>query len=277
MKRCGVFGGIVGALIALLSLGVVRPTLSAEYEKELVFAYWGGTWETALKDALADFEREYGVKIAWVAGSSVENLAKIQAQRARPQIDVTIMDDIPALQGKKLGVWAKLDDAVITNRARLFDLAKFPDNEGVGLGTIVFGVVYNKKLFAERGWSPPNSWLDLFRPEFKGHTIMTAMTTTAGIQTLLMFSRLSGGDERNIEPGWRKMKEFAETVVAFPRNSPIFSQHFERGEAWIGVWDNAVAGRLAATLLAVVTVAFVLYQRIVESGRWRIVFQSVSR
>jgi putative spermidine/putrescine transport system substrate-binding protein len=247
MTRRGLIGWITGTLVVLLGVVIVQPTRSGDYEKELVFAFWGGRWEAALKGALADFEREYGVKISWVAGSSVENLAKIQAQRGRPQIDVAIMDDIPALQGKKLGVWAGLDEGALPNKAKLFDLAKFPDNEGVGFGTIVFGLFYNKKLFAERKWPAPNSWLDLFRPEFKGHTIMTAMTTTAGVQTLLMFSRLHGGDERNLEPGWRKMREFAQTVVAFPRNSPILTQHFERGEAWIGVWDNAAAGHLAST------------------------------
>jgi putative spermidine/putrescine transport system substrate-binding protein len=235
--------GLAAALVALTE----GPTQPADYEKDLVFAFWGGRWEASLREALADFEQQYGVKISWVAGSSVENLAKIQAQRGRPQIDLAIMDDIPALQGKKLGVWAKLDDGMLPNKGKLFDLAKFPDNEGSGFGTIVFGLFYNKKLFAERGWSPPTSWLDLFRPEFKGHTIMTSMTSTAGVQTLLIFSRLSGGTERNLEPGWRKMKEFAQTVVAFPRNSPILSQHFERGEAWIGVWDNAAAGQLAST------------------------------
>jgi putative spermidine/putrescine transport system substrate-binding protein len=245
--RIGAIAGVLVVLLVLLGLVMAQPTRSADYEKELVFAFWGGRWEAALKDAVADFEREYGVKISWVAGSSVENLAKIQAQRARPQIDVAIMDDIPALQGKKLGVWAPLDPGALANRGKLFDLAKFPDNEGVGFGTIVFGLFYNKKLFAERKWPPPTSWLDLFRPEFKGHTIMTAMTTTAGVQTLLMFGRLHGGNERNLEPGWRKMKEFAQTVVAFPRNSPILAQHIERGEAWLGVWDNAATGHLASS------------------------------
>src|SRR5262245_2860564 len=91
----------VGLTVALVAL-TGGPTQAADYEKELVFAFWGGRWEASLKEALADFEQQYGVKISWVAGSSVENLAKIQAQRGRPQIDLAIMDDIPALQGKKL-------------------------------------------------------------------------------------------------------------------------------------------------------------------------------
>jgi spermidine/putrescine-binding protein len=119
MTRRGLIGWITGTLVVLLGVVIVQPTRSGDYEKELVFAFWGGRWEAALKGALADFEREYGVKISWVAGSSVENLAKIQAQRGRPQIDVAIMDDIPALQGKKLGGWARLDEGALPNKAKL--------------------------------------------------------------------------------------------------------------------------------------------------------------
>ena len=35
-------------------------------------------------------------------------------------------------------------------------------------GLRMTGLAYNKKMFAEKGWAAPTSWMDLADPKFKG-------------------------------------------------------------------------------------------------------------
>src|SRR4051812_13556574 len=72
---------------AALAFGVAGGAWAQD--RTLYLAAYGGSYETIMRDkVLPGFERANGVRVAYVAGNSTDTLAKIQAQRARPDIDV---------------------------------------------------------------------------------------------------------------------------------------------------------------------------------------------
>ena len=54
------------------------------------------------------------------------------------------------------------------NLANLLPVAHIKDDLATGVTISVTGLAYNTKVYAEKGWAPPTSWLDLADPKLKG-------------------------------------------------------------------------------------------------------------
>ena len=143
--------------------------------------------------------RANGVKVEYVAGNSTDTLAKLQAQKGNQQIDVAIVDDGPMYQAIQLGFCGKVDGLP----ADLYDAARFKDDRAVAIGIVATGLMYNTKVFAEKGWAPPTSWNDLKDPKYQKQLVIPPINNTYGLYTLLMLARMNGGGENNIEPASR--------------------------------------------------------------------------
>jgi putative spermidine/putrescine transport system substrate-binding protein len=61
-----------------------------------------------------------------------------------------------------------------------------------------------------------------------------------------MLAQANGGDLKNMDPGFAKMKEVAENVVNFDTTADL-SKYFQQGEAWVGVWTNSEANAFSTT------------------------------
>lgn len=208
-------------------------------EKTLVLAAYGGSYEQKMKGVLIPkFEKEYGVKVKYITGSSVDTLSKLQAQKDNPQIDVAFMDDGPQAQAKAFGLLATLDDSVVTNLENVYDIAKDKDNVGVGFGIISTGLAYNKEVFEKNGWEPLKSWNDLADPKFKGKLVLPSIANTYGVHLLLMSALANGGNEENIEPGFEKLKEMAENAVTFDKTADV-SNYFMQGQTVASAWGSS--------------------------------------
>lgn len=241
MKRTGL---ILMAGLAVL-LGMV--SLAAAQTKELVVAAWGDPYEAGWRKSLIPkFEKQYNVKIVWVPGFSSQTLAKLRAQKDNPQIDIAMMDDGPHRLAAQLGLVEKLDRAKLANAKDLFTIAFEPEDYGVGFGVTGTGVYYNTQIFKEKGWAPPTSWLDLSRPEFKGHVTIHNIANTNGLNVLLALTKIAGGSETNMDPGFAKLKELVPSVVTFDKfgETPTLIQ---QGVAYIGTWGIDRVANLAAT------------------------------
>ena len=61
------------------------------------------------KDVFPTFEKTHNVKIDFVAGTSTNTVARLQAQKGNQEIDVAIVDDGPMYQAIALGFCAPLE------------------------------------------------------------------------------------------------------------------------------------------------------------------------
>jgi putative spermidine/putrescine transport system substrate-binding protein len=97
------------------------------------------------------------------------------------------------------------------------------------------GLAYSKKLFDEKGWAAPTSWMDLADPKFKDKVVFqSASVSTFGLHAFLMFNRIKGGDETNVDPGFKAFPDtIGKNVLEYIPNSAKISEMAQTGEAAI--------------------------------------------
>jgi putative spermidine/putrescine transport system substrate-binding protein len=229
----------LAAVLALLA----GPALA---QGKLTVAAYGGVWEQDLREKVfPDFEKKYGVKIDYVAGNSTDTLAKLQAQKANQVIDVAIMDDGVMYQAIQLGFCTKIDGL---DHGDLYPAALFKDDKAVAVGQTGTGFMVNTKVFKEKGWATPTSWNDLKDPKFKKQLVIPPINNTYGLYTLMMYARMNGGGEKNIEPGFKVMKaEINPNVLVYEPSPGKMTELFQSGQANIAVWGTGRVQGLANT------------------------------
>lgn len=214
--------------------------------RTLIVAGYGGTFEQTMRDhAIPPFERQHGVRVEYVAGNSTDTLARLQAQRGNQQIDVGILDDGPMFMAIQLGFCAPIEGLPVDDIA---PAARFPGDRAVGVGLVGTGYMINTRLFRERGWAPPASWADLADARYRRQLVIPPINNTYGLHTLVMMARLNGGGERNIEPGFRAMRDRVNpNVLAYEPSPGKMTELFQSGQASIAIWGSGRVAALAAT------------------------------
>ena len=200
------------ALFAALTVaGACAASAPAHAETTLYVANVGGSNEDMYRQKIdPPFEKAHNVKIVYVAGNSSDTLAKLQAQKGHEQINVAVMDDGPMYQAMQLGLCGKLDDAPVMKD--LYPLAHLGPT-AVGVGMVATGIGYNEQAFKKLGLPAPDSWNVLTDPRLKGKVGVPPITNTYGLHTLVMFARMNGGGEKNIDPGFAAIKQRVSTNV----------------------------------------------------------------
>jgi putative spermidine/putrescine transport system substrate-binding protein len=104
---------------------------------------------------------------------------------------------------------------------------------GVNVG--MTGIGYNKKLFDERKWPAPTSWMDFSDPKFKGKVVFQSLPSSSfGLHGFLMFNRIQGGNEKNVDPGFAKWgNTIGRNVLEYIPSSAKLSEMVQTGEAAI--------------------------------------------
>jgi putative spermidine/putrescine transport system substrate-binding protein len=233
-------------LIAVTALAVALAATAADGQTVTVGMY-GGSFEKAIRDAIVPaFQKAHPTaKFDYVLGNSTDTLARLQAQKAKQEIDVAIMDDGVMYQSVALGFCTDLADGPIYKE--LYDLAKVPGNKAVAIGVVATGFAYNRKHFAEKGWPAPSSWNDLADARFKKLLAFSPITGTYGLHALVMLARVNGGGEGNIEPGFKAMAKVAPNILTFPPSPAKLSEALQSGDVVMSVWGSGRTVALANT------------------------------
>ena len=232
-------------IIAGLALGAWANFTAAMAQSTLVVAGYGGSTETFIRERiLPPFEKANDVKVTYVAGSSAETMAKLQARRGDQEIDVAMIDDGPMSFAVRFGFCAPVRGI---DRTKFQDVANAFGDKASGLGTAATGLMYNTKIFRENGWAPPTSWSDLADPKFRGKAVMPPLSNSYGLLTLVMLARMNGGGETWIDPGFTAMQAVAPNMIAFESSPDKMTKLFQTGQAVIAVWGSSRVQALAET------------------------------
>ncbi len=232
--------------IAATSLMVLGLTATASAQQKLVVAGYGGSFEDIMrKDIFPPFEKKHNVKIDFVAGNSTNTVARLQAQKGNQEIDVAIVDDGPMYQAIALGFCAPIQGMPADD---IYATARYKDDKAVALGIVATGIMYNKKVFAEKGWAAPTSWDDLADPKFKKLLVIPPLNNTYGLHAVVQFARAGGGGEKNIEPGFKAFKDkIGPNVLVYEPSPGKMTELFQSGQAVIGVWGTGRVKSFADT------------------------------
>jgi putative spermidine/putrescine transport system substrate-binding protein len=185
------------ALAALLAAG----TAFAQ-SKTLYIGMNGGNFEkTYTQYVFPEFEKQTGAKVVVVPGTSSDILAKAQANKDRPQMHVMFLDDGIMYRAIGMGLCEKQRSSAALDG--LYPAARFKGDMATGVSLGMTGLAYNKKMFAEKGWPAPTSWMDLADPKYKGKVVFQSMPSSSfGLHGFLMFNRIQGGNDKNVDPGF---------------------------------------------------------------------------
>lgn len=219
------------ALLGFSCLGVMLTVSQAQAEPTLYLGMNGGTMERLYADkVLPAFEKANNVKVVIVPGTSADILAKVQASKGNPQMHVMFLDDGIMYRAIAMGLCDKLEDspplAQIPAKGRIKDQAV-----AVSLG--VTGLAYNTRLFKEKGWNAPTSWMDMADPRFKDKLVFQSMaSSTFGLHGFLMFNRIQGGSETDVEPGFKAWPNtVGRNVLEYIPSSAKISEMLQTDEA----------------------------------------------
>ena len=206
----------------------------------LVLSAFGVAQDQLRKDLYAPFEAKCGCKIVVEVGNSADRLAKLEARKANPEVDIAVMADVNALEAANKGLIDPIDVSKLTNYDKLYDVVKDPLGNKMGVGYTYYAtsIIYRSdKVKIE-------SWTDLWKPELKGRLALPNITTTQGPLLLFMADRAFGGTTPDFATGINKVSEIKGGVVTFYERAAQLAQLFQQDEIWA-----AVTGRFNWPLL----------------------------
>jgi putative spermidine/putrescine transport system substrate-binding protein len=213
-------------LTTALTLGAMKafPGLSYAQARPLVFATFTGSWEEAHKAVLVPAFRKVNADASIVLDPmlSVDQIAKVNAARANPPIDVMLHDPGPAL------VAIGQDRRAVPGREEHLLQGPHCRSTGAdGTGTVLSGrlATYNPTRSRLRS----TSWADLWKPEFKGKRHHQPHPTL-GTGWLVEIAKMHGGSESNVDPGFKALEALKPNLAAVAANPGALATLFQQGQ-----------------------------------------------
>lgn len=218
------------ASVALAAACLCNPAFAAT--KTIYIGMNGGLMEKAYTQyVFPAFEKLYDAKVVVVPGTSSDILAKAQANKDRPQMQVMFLDDGVMVRAIGMGLCEK--QRANPALSEIYPAARFKGDMASGVSLGMTGLAYNTKMFKEKGWAPPTSWMDLADPKYKGKVVFQSMSSSSfGLHGFLMFNRIQGGTDQNVEPGFKAWPTtIGPNVLEYIPSSAKISEMVQTGEA----------------------------------------------
>jgi len=243
LLKAGLYAGAAGAI----NLASVRTALAEAPAQDfsgqrLVANAYGGSFGEAWKKFVVEpFEKKHNARVTIVESLTGDTVAKVRASRNNPQMDVAMLGDSGAVLLAADGLYEPLTEDLVPNLKELIPQAR---NAGDPYAEFIFGsecFAYNTKALS----APPQSWKDLYKPEYKGRLLLPDLTnSTSGIVMLVHLAELNGGSATNIEPAFEALERLRPNVLTFWNSQQQISSLLASGEAWAALWTPDRAGAL---------------------------------
>jgi len=229
--------------MAATGAAVLTPGLGIAFGqgRALSATTYPGAWEEAHRSILLPaFRRATNAQVNLVASLAVDTVSKIVASKANPPYDAIILDEGPYVAAIPHDIFAPIPADKMTN---LKDLPKkFIDPRGLGAycSAQIIGLAYNP----EKIKTPPKSWNDLLKPEFKGRVGLCSMGSTLISAWMVEIARIGGGSEENMEPAFQFLKKLLPNVGAVAASPGALATLFQQGQVDVGPHYNNNVGDL---------------------------------
>ena len=233
--------GAALASTALVSTALPAPAVRAQAARRVSVMTFGSTWERVLKPFAPKLKQDTGLEIVPVIeNSSMEGLAKLQASRARPGVDVWFTGQAAALRAATdPGLFLKLPTAAMPNLQKLVPGAYSDDF--VAYWSFPTGIVYRPDLVPG---GRIESWQDLFKPGMKNEIALPTPSVYPG-RTILVAALLNGGSIDNVQPGIDFLGRMRDQVAMFNSSDTTARRALARGEIWAMMGSPSALKELA--------------------------------
>lgn len=224
--------------MAALATGIAPRLAFGQSGETLRVTHFGGPYQAL--DALVGKRFTEG-RIVFDQDQPALIFSKWQAQPANPPYDIGLFVRPFAIRASNAGLVTPVNVQEMPNIARALPGAIAPDNAGVALGIDSMDLMYDTSAVS----TPITSWMDLWRPEFKGRITLPAMPLGGAITYLLSsVARAMGGDDSRIDDAITKFRELKPNVRSFYQDPNIATQMLERGEIVIAPQYSARIAQL---------------------------------
>jgi putative spermidine/putrescine transport system substrate-binding protein len=228
-----------------LAVGLGKPNLArGQSARELVIITYPGQLSEPHRWLADQMEaRHAGLRIRLVPSDSQDVVAQIMASQGYSPYDAMPNDEPPHLIGIAENYLLRRDDVALSNLAKVYPefLAK-SSGYGVPATYSLIGIAYNTQLVR----TPPVSWADLWKPEYRGKIGIARTSSNLGLATLVLAAKTFGGSESALDVGWQRLHEIEPRAARSPAS---LTQMLEREEiALAPLWNNNTATAAAKGL-----------------------------
>ncbi len=234
-------GRMIAAAVISLSM-----TSAAWAQQQVVVSTFGINQDAFQRILFKPFEAECQCKVVVESGNNADRLAKLEARKDSPNVDMAVFLDFTGLEAANKGLTEKIDTSKLTNFGKLYDFAKDPLGNGMGVGYTAFGtsIVYRTDKLKEF-----TSWKDLWRPELKGRVAIPNITTSQAPNVIMMADKAFGGSSANFAGGIDKLAELKPNIVTFYERGAQVVTLFAQDEIWAAPVGRFNWGNLKKTNL----------------------------
>lgn len=209
--------------LALASL-IASPAHAAD--DQLVVSVYGFAQDAFSEIVYEPFEAMCDCELIVETGNSVERLAKLEARKDNPEIDMAVMSTHDALSANRKGITQPIDVSRLSNYDKLYDIAKDPlgDHLGIGYTFYATSIVYRTDKVSI------DSWQDLFKDEIKGRVAFPNVSTNQGPPALYMLGKALGDDDASLDTPIKAVADNADDIVTFYERSSQVAQLMQQEE-----------------------------------------------
>lgn len=219
----------LGAVAAVSSMALLQATaLPANAQQQSLDISWsGGNIGRNLKKVFVDpYDKNVEIKI--INSFDSRRFTLLNANRAKPTIDVGTFIDVMFPLVERSGLLAKVSAAEIPNLKNVYPRLVKKSGQGAAYMFGAWGIVYN----ADAVKKPITSWADLLRDDLKGRVTSPAITYLSSVFVLDAMARLNGGDLKSYEKGLAAMRKIRLNGPGLWRNDSIAIGWIKSGEVW---------------------------------------------
>ena len=208
-------------------LGMFLASAQAE-TRTLTISVYGFAQDAYKKLVYDPFEGKCGCRLVVETGNSVERLAKMEANKADPVVDMAVVSMADALDAARRGLIDKIDVSRLGNFAKLYDIAKDPNGDDMSVGYTFYAtsIVYRSDKVKI------DSWADLLSPGLAGHVAIPNVSTNQGPPTLYMLGRALGKDTPDLKGPIDAIGEHRNDIVTFYVRASQVVQLMSQEEIW---------------------------------------------
>lgn len=220
--------GLLAASAAFGALSLPLPSFAQD--KSLVASVFGGDYGDILRATVDNGAMAaQGFSVTQDISSTEARQTKLRSERARRRssFDVAVLADLDMYPMAQIGALAEIAEAEVPRLSAVLPTLRKP--YAVPQIYSYIAILYNP----EKITTPPTSFADLWKPEYKGKVGVSDLLHVA---TSAVAALVGGGSMGDFTPGREKLMELktAQEVKILPSNEAIAAA-FSSGDIWITV------------------------------------------
>ncbi len=220
-----------GKLIALVLSAAVLASPALGQKRTLVLSTYGLNNDLFKKHVYEPFGQRCGCELVLETGNAAERLAKLEARKANPTVDVMQTTDFLALDASQRGLLAPIDYSRLKNLEQIYDFARDPLRNQQAIAYTLYSV--GLVVRTDKPSGTLTSWKDLWNPQLKGRVLLANINSNQGLAQLFMVDRVFGGLAGDMATGFAKLAELKPSVITYYAQTAQMTALFAQDEAWV--------------------------------------------